>query len=148
MLLDLRKLKRTGKDSTDFYFEYLPTVDLAEDLPECEIELPIKVNGTVTLTGDHSAYVEGEVAFTLRGECTRCLKDTANLYTAEFGEQVDDENDGGYSVYNDVIDLTKIVNDAVLMNIPLSFLCDEECKGLCSGCGTNLNDAQCKCKKQ
>lgn len=148
MLLDLRKLKRTGKDSADFYFEYTPTEDLAEDLPECEIELPIKVNGTVTLTGDHSAYVEGEVLFTLSGECTRCLKETVNTYGAEFAEQVDDENDGGYSVHNDVIDLTKIVNDAVLMNIPVSFLCDEDCKGICSGCGTNLNDAQCKCKKQ
>ncbi len=148
MLLDLRKLKRTGKDYSDFYFEYEPTEDLIGDLPGCKLVLPIKVFGSVSLTGDHSAYVEGEITFGVNGECTRCLKETTNSYGADFAEQVDEDNDAGYLVRNDVVDLTKIVNDAVLMNIPVSFLCDENCKGICSGCGTNLNDAQCKCKKQ
>ena len=148
MLLDLRKLKRTGTDSADFYFEYQPTENLVEDLPGCELLLPIKVTGTVSLTGDHTAYVEAEIAFSIKGECTRCLEDATNSYCTEIAEQFDDDNDAGYYVKNDVIDLTKPVNDAVLMDIPVSFLCKEDCKGLCAGCGTNLNVAQCKCKKQ
>ncbi len=148
MLLDLRKLKRTGKDSQDFYFEYTPDYDLAEDLPSCEIDLPIKITGKISLTGEHSAFVEGEISFSITGECTRCLSQATNYYSAEFGEEVTEDEIEGYSLVNDTVDLTKIVNDAVLMNIPLTFLCKEDCKGLCFKCGTNLNEAECKCKKQ
>ena len=27
-------------------------------------------------------------------------------------------------------------------------LCSEDCKGLCPGCGVNLNHEACRCKKQ
>ncbi len=148
MLLDLRKLKRTGKDTQDFYFEYSPKTDLAEDLPACELVLPVKVWGTISLTGEHSAYVEGEIEFTLSGECTRCLANATNVYHTEFGEEVADGDEKGYSLVNDTVDLTKIVEDAVLMQIPVTFLCKEDCKGLCFKCGANLNETECQCKKQ
>ncbi len=148
MLLDLRKLKRTGKDSQDFYFEYAPKTDLAEDLPQCEINLPIKITGTVSLTGEHSAYVEGEISFTITGECTRCLNQATNQYSAQFGEEITEDEIDGYQLVNDTVNLTKIVDDAVLMNIPVTFLCKEDCKGLCFKCGKNLNEAECECNKQ
>ncbi len=148
MLLDLRKIKRTGKDSQDFYFEYSPKTDLAESLPACELELPVKITGSITLTGEHSAFVEGEIDFSLTGECTRCLERATNYYNAEFGEEVSEDCDEGYSVINDTVDLTKIVDDAILMQIPVTFLCKEDCKGLCFKCGKNLNYAECECKKQ
>ncbi len=148
MLLDLRKLKRTGKDSQDFYFEYVPKTDLAESIPQVELVLPIRVRGTISLTGEHSAYVEGEIDFTLSGECTRCLSLTTKGYNAEFGEEISETDEQGYSLVNDTVDLTKIVDDAVLMNIPVTFLCKEDCKGLCFKCGKNLNVAKCECKKQ
>ena len=148
MLIDLRKLKRTGKDSTDFYFEYNPETSLVESLPDCEIQLPIKIQGTLSLTGEHSAYVEGEVNFTIVGQCTRCLEHAENDYNVEFGEAVSVDNEDGYSVVNDRVDLTEIVEDLVLMNVPVTFLCNENCKGLCFKCGQNLNVAECQCKKQ
>ena len=148
MLIDLRKLKRTGKDSTDFYFEYQPESELVESLPSCEIQLPIKIQGTLSLTGEHSAYVEGEVNFTIVGQCTRCLEHAENDYNVEFGEAVSVDNEDGYSVVNDRVDLTEIVEDLVLMNVPVTFLCNENCKGLCFKCGQNLNVAECQCKKQ
>ena len=148
MLIDLRKLKRTGKDSTDFYFEYNSETSLVESLPDCEIQLPIKIQGTLSLTGEHSAYVEGEVNFTIVGQCTRCLEHAENDYNVEFGEAVSVDNEDGYSVVNDRVDLTEIVEDLVLMNVPVTFLCNENCKGLCFKCGQNLNVAECQCKKQ
>lgn len=147
MRLDLRKLKRTGKDKTDFYFEYQPEVNLSESIPESKILLPIKVSGSVTLTGEHSAYVEGEVAFTIEGECTRCLEQTTATYTVDFSEAVSDQPDEVYPLINDTIDLTKIVDDVILMNVPVAFLCSDDCKGICTGCGVNLNNGECKCKK-
>ena len=145
MLLDLKKLKRSGKDSHDFFFEYQPETELV-DLPSANLT-SVKINGTVTLTGTHSAYLEGEVAFTITGECTRCLKETTKEFVVEFNEAVEENNPDGYSLKNDTVDLTKIVDDAFAINAPVNFLCDEDCKGICVGCGVNLNDGDCKCKK-
>ncbi|MBO5066770.1 MAG: DUF177 domain-containing protein [Clostridia bacterium] len=144
MILDLKKLKRSGKDSSGFFFEYSPQTELL-DLPQAKIVLPIKINGTVTLTGEHSAYIEAEVAFAVAGECTRCLKDTTKEFTLDFSEAVEENNVDGYSVKNDTVDLTKMVDDIITINSPTNFLCDENCKGICLGCGVNLNDGECKC---
>ncbi len=146
MILDLRKLKRSGKDQEDFFFEYAPQTELV-DIPSCKIDGAVKVTGTVTLTGEHSCYVDGEVVFTIKGECTRCLSDAVNSYVAEFKESIEENNPDGYSLKNDTVDLSVIVDDIIAMNVPVSFLCREDCKGLCAGCGTNLNDGECKCKK-
>ena len=147
MILDLRKLKRSGKDKTDFFFDYTPQEDLIE-LPSAQISGPIRINGTVSLTGEHSAFVEGEVNYVITGECTRCLSSTSRQFILEFSESVEENNLDGYSVKNDTIDLTKIVDDLIMMNSPITFLCDEDCKGICLGCGENLNNSQCKCKNK
>ncbi|MBQ7235666.1 MAG: DUF177 domain-containing protein, partial [Clostridia bacterium] len=132
MILDLRKLKRSGKDQSDFFFEYSPEKDLI-DIPSAEIKGAVKVSGSVQITGDHSCYIEGEVVFTVKGECTRCLNDAENVYVAEFKEAVEENNPDGYSVKNDTVDLSIIVDDVIAMNVPVSFLCDENCKGICVG---------------
>ncbi len=146
MILDLKKLKRTGKDSSNFFFEYSPETELL-DLPNANIVLPISVNGTVTITGEHSAYLDGEVVFSVKGECTRCLKDTEKEYALNFQEGVESNNPDGYPVKNDTVDLRPIVDDLIAINSPVTFLCSEDCKGICTGCGVNLNDDKCKCKK-
>jgi uncharacterized protein len=147
MILDLKKLKRSGKDQSDFFFEYAPNEEIIT-LPSVGFKEDVKITGTVYLTGDHSAVVEGEVVFVLKGECTRCLEDTEKEFIAEFSESVDADDAEGYPLKNDTIDLTKIVDDLVMMNIPVNFLCKEDCKGLCAGCGTNLNQSECKCKNK
>ena len=145
MIIDLKKIKRSGKDSADFYFEYEPKLDLIE-IPNAKLVVPVTISGSVTLTGEHSCYVDGEVVFSIKGECTRCLKETLNRYVIEFSECADSEAEDGYPVKNDTVDLTKIVDDVILMNEPVSFLCKEDCKGICLNCGTNLNDGECNCK--
>lgn len=144
MILDLKKIKRSGKDSSSFFFEYSPETELV-DVPNAEIVLPIRVSGTVTLTGEHSAVVDAEINYTISGDCTRCLNQTTKAYTVEISESVDNDDEDGYPVKNDTVDLTKIVDDAVMINNPTNFLCKEDCKGICLGCGVNLNDGKCKC---
>lgn len=146
MILDLKKLKSGGKESEKFYFEYFPERRFG-DIPSVELVPPVKITGSVTLTGKHSAYTEGEAEFTLAGCCTGCLTDTEKTYTVDFAEEVSENNPDGYSVVNDKIDLKTIVDDAVLINFPIKFLCKEDCKGICAGCGANLNSEECKCEK-
>ncbi len=146
MIIDLRTLKRYGEEDKEFFFEYTPSEELDINLP-AKIVYPIKVEGNVNLTGNHSAFVQGEICVLLKGECTRCLKETQKNYVFDFAEQLEENAEQGYSVEKDRIDLTKIVADAISMNLPLNFLCKEDCKGICIKCGTNLNDHDCKCEK-
>jgi len=43
------------------------------------------------------------------------------------------------------IDLTSLVQDQILLALPQKALCREECRGLCSRCGKNLNRGVCEC---
>ncbi|HEX2986866.1 MAG TPA: DUF177 domain-containing protein, partial [Chloroflexota bacterium] len=46
-----------------------------------------------------------------------------------------------------VLDLTEAIRQYVIVESPLQPLCDEECKGLCSQCGANLNLGPCDCQQ-
>lgn len=145
MIIDLKKLRNSGKTESGFHFEYSPERELV-DIPEAKLMLPVSVTGTVTLTDKHSAYIDGEVSFKITGECTRCLSTAEHLFVEEFSEHVSEDDEEGYPVVNDKVDLSAIVDDVILMNQPVSFLCKEDCKGICAGCGVNLNQEECKCK--
>lgn len=145
MIIDLFKIKKSGKQSEAIRFEYVTENELST-LPDVKVKMPIKVSGEVTLTGDHSAYVDCEVKYILEGECTRCLAETEKEYTADICEECDGES--VYKVVKDKIDLAKIVEDAILTDMPVNFLCSDDCKGICTGCGVNLNVEKCKCKNE
>ncbi|MBQ6728020.1 MAG: DUF177 domain-containing protein [Clostridia bacterium] len=144
MILDLNAIKRSGKTQADFFFEY--DTDITVDIPQVKMLSPVKVQGRVFLATDGTAEVEGETVFTLKGECTRCLEDTEKTFTAEFCESCGIPD--GYPIVNGKIDIKKIVDDAIIINIPVVFLCREDCKGLCHVCGANLNDGGCKCNNK
>ncbi|MCK4236882.1 MAG: DUF177 domain-containing protein, partial [Candidatus Krumholzibacteria bacterium] len=42
-------------------------------------------------------------------------------------------------------DIFPRVREAVILELPMKFLCSENCKGLCSRCGANLNEGDCGC---
>jgi len=45
-----------------------------------------------------------------------------------------------------VIDLEPIVREQVLLALPMSAVCREDCSGLCVKCGQNLNEKKCGCE--
>ncbi len=72
--------------------------------------------------------------------CVRC--------TAEFPwEAADDEVTFSLEVEeNSFMDLTNELRECIIIKYPSNPLCDENCKGLCQKCGTDLNKSQCSCK--
>ena len=47
---------------------------------------------------------------------------------------------------NDTVDLEVLAHDALLLELPPAPLCRQDCRGLCSMCGADLNIEQCDCK--
>ncbi len=79
--------------------------------------------------------------------CARCLK--AFLYSigfdfAEYYKKQPEE--GEYAYQDDTIELDQCLEDNVVLNLPTRFLCREDCKGLCSQCGKDLNEGECGCQ--
>jgi DUF177 domain-containing protein len=46
-----------------------------------------------------------------------------------------------------VIDLDSIVREQIALALPGYPVCQDDCKGLCPVCGTNLNDRDCGCDR-
>ena len=99
--------------------------------------------------------VTAEVSAPLAGECARCLDEfTSNtqvrfqeLYVAPSppapgADPAQGSGDDGYLLDGDLLDLEPALRDALVLELPLSPLCDSECQGLCSTCGVRLADAE------
>jgi len=72
--------------------------------------------------------------------CSRCLD--------KVRKTTEHEITLSYNVANlgEELEVDKDVREEVLLNYPMRVLCKPDCKGMCSGCGANLNTEECKCK--
>ena len=93
--------------------------------------------------------VTGSAVAPLTGECARCLDPVTSTIEASFQELylyqpgAADEEDDGEERYldGDLLDLEPAFRDAVVLALPLSPLCREDCPGLCPECGARLAEA-------
>ncbi len=98
-------------------------------------------------------YLECDSSF----ECDRCTVEYSEILKSNFElvyifdekeTHSDNINVNFISPEADKIDLTKDVIEYCKLSIPLKKLCNENCKGLCSICGQNLNEKNCNCKEE
>jgi uncharacterized protein len=144
MIIDVNKLKQQGKTEDSFSFEYVPEGQLI-DLPNAVIDGCVKVNVTATLSG-RDLYVDGEATFTVNGECSRCLEKATVPVTVSFSAEFSLLAGAEYPIKAGKADLTPIVNEAIIMDMPMVIYCKDDCKGICPDCGVNLNKGNCTCK--
>ena len=107
-------------------------------------------------------FLKGDIKTIIELECSRCLEpyefpvnDHFELTLEPYSEYLTDEetelkkDELDIEFYKeDIIDLTELVREQILLAIPMIPLCSEECKGLCNVCGTNLNIDNCSCEKK
>ena len=123
---------------------------------------PVTVRGTLSNTGEEYVFL-GTVSGGIKHACDRCLEKAEFPFSAEavwpythgapregleaLSEEADELGDeaGAYRFHGNEIDLAPQVWEAVVLAVPGKFLCDEDCAGLCSRCGANLNRGACGC---
>ena len=121
------------------------TDDISLDTPGIAVSGKIENNtGIVSLSAS--------VKFSATVVCSRCAEEFKKDFSFDFEHLLaksleNDENDDYIIVENSLLDLSTLICEDIIFSLPLRFLCDEECKGLCSKCGKNLNEGPCDCKK-
>lgn len=92
-------------------------------------------------------------------DCDRCLEPVALPIRVEYRELYltpeqagpggtgDDDGEVRRVVYDgETIDLSEGLRQNLLLALPMKVVCREDCRGLCSRCGRNLNEGECGCR--
>ena len=104
-------------------------------------------------------FFRGSLGGTLEANCSRCLRAYSFALNKEFdfmlrpGPAKSDRKieelrreELGLSYYSaEEINLTPLIFEQVMLALPTRPLCKENCRGLCGGCGVNLNHETCIC---
>ena len=158
ILIDLREL-RLSEESLQVEGEFTNS-DLVIDSELVHLESPVDARITVSLQGD-CVRVTGHLRCTLSMTCCRCSKpiyasvdkDFAvdywpDLVTKEGEELRLNYNDLDVGFYQgDDFDLSAVISEQVVLEVPMKPVCRESCKGLCDQCGADLELEPCSCDR-
>ena len=144
---------------TSLEYEIEENVQLDKDLKMID-----PITGHVRLRRiNQGLLADGWIDLTLEQECTRCLKQLDQQMHVPFEERFyptmdvitgapqlppDDGEDAFPIDDHHQIDLNETVRQHVLLEIPMVTLCKEDCAGLCSQCGKDLNEGPCACQPE
>jgi len=137
-------------------YEEMPGV--LADVDDCRPDGPVRgevalerVNDLVTLRGKLKARVVLA--------CHRCLDEYTVPIEMAFSQVLvaDESKTGGrdpqkeeeqeVSQFDGIhIPLGEIFREQILLQLPMQALCREDCRGLCPGCGADLNREACRCQ--
>jgi uncharacterized protein len=100
-------------------------------------------------SASEGVFVSGTAHAEIVGECSRCLEPIHDEVTVRLGELFaypdsttveTTEEDEVSQVVDDYVDTEQMVRDAVVLELPLIPLCQEDCRGLCPECGERWAD--------
>lgn len=105
----------------------------------------------------HQIVLNIELTVTAKLECDRCTKEFTKDFTRDFSlvylfehnEKKEDDTEVHFlDPDEDKINIAPDVKDYAYLTLPMKKLCDDECKGLCSHCGKDLNEGDCNCGEE
>ena len=128
------------------------------DLSELEfggerpIQAPVEVEGRVRNMAGALVFTAQAVT-TLSLHCDRCAKPFSKEKEVHYEtllatELAGDEEDGIVLLEGNELDAGALMRETFVLEMDSKNLCAEDCKGLCSGCGADLNVEPCRCKKE
>lgn len=162
MKLDLSEIVTNFGKRMKYEVDEPPLVD-----PECGLRCIEPITGELVFqnTGRH-IVVRGGITTQAELDCSRCLKIfrvplnlkieeelplgsviPEELEEAELEEE-ELEDDSEPLFVDNVLDLTELIRQTILVNLPIKPLCAQECEGLCPRCGKVLSQGPCECPEE
>lgn len=157
MIVDINELRERGEPllvEADFTESQLRITNETASLAR-----PAHARLKVSLNGER-VRVAGHVTAELKMACSRCLKpvgfgvdkdvdleywpDPKVEKEEEISLSYDELSIGFYR--DDQLDLSGVISEQIVLEIPMKPVCDEACQGLCPQCGADLNETVCACE--
>ncbi|MBD3164982.1 hypothetical protein GF324_00120 [bacterium] len=128
------------------------------DLDETHFTRPIDITGVIE-NEPRTLDIRLHVRTTGEYVCDRCAIDFERPFDVDVRVMVlkreaqdsDEEETEGMLFLGknqDTLDLTDEILDALMLDVPIRVLCREECMGLCTLCGADLNEEPVVCLKR
>ena len=108
--------------------------------------------GLTVSKNEDKLHIQGETSVSLLIPCDRCLDDVEMHFPIHIDYQWNPDGIGDVDeiTFMDgcILVVDKLIMDEIVVALPTKVLCKEDCKGLCSVCGQNLNHGSCDCDRQ
>lgn len=115
------------------------------------------INLTITNTGKKVLKIQAEGKISIALPCDRCLKDVITEFSIQTEREVDmkaseedrikDLDEINY-ITGCSLNMEQLLHNEILIHWPMRVLCKEDCKGICSHCGKDLNEGPCSCEQE
>ena len=149
MKVNISDIIRVNGASIELNFEEEPIE--SEPVEGCLIDGKLSFSGTLT-NNNGILQLDGCLKAAYSSECYRCLSKVSKVLELNINENfvssTDAEQTDMYPFEGKVLDISKVLNDNIILSFPMKQLCSNDCKGLCKKCGANLNEVQCGCGKE
>ena len=151
--ISLEKLKSREINVMELDFaEHLDHISV--DGRQISILSPLEIKGEIVNTTE-GMYLECNIKTTIEDFCSRCLKEMqveidSNIqgFLVEKDKEFLEAEEDIFVYHGDSLNFYKIIVDAIALNVPQKLLCSEDCRGLCPGCGADLNVEECRCSEE
>lgn len=149
MILNVQKILHAPGERIGFQFQLdLSQTDFNGRQP---VQRPVAVAGEVRNVAG-MLILHFTASTVLASVCDRCLKEfdqpKSISYECIVAESVEQENDTILLLDKGTIDLDEVARTQFILEMDTKTLCCPDCKGLCPGCGVNLNEERCRCQKE
>jgi len=164
LVFDMRTLGRQAGSARTQQLTVPAPDDLRLELARVPVGTDVHLDVTFEAVTE-GVLVTGSATAPLAGECARCLAPLASSVTASFTElylyphdrhdkhdkhdrhdkrdrfdENEEQDEEELYLDGDLLDLEPVLRDAVVLALPMSPLCREDCPGLCVECGLPLAD--------
>lgn len=150
MKIDLKQLSALHHGSIPFE----ETIDLREETlyGAKPFQSPVQISGEVS-NESGVLRLKGTIKTIYSTACARCLKPLDILLTAQADMVLSDdpdavEEDDLFVLTGDSVDPADVLVPALILQVQMTYLCKEDCKGLCPHCGADRNVTDCDCEKK
>ncbi len=112
----------------------------------------VRVTGTMAAAGPGRYFLQGDLLTRVRGVCRRCLAPVDSAVAVRLGmlftddPSADDPSAWVLDPRAATLDLSEAIREELILSVPEYVLCREDCRGLCPGCGEDLNVGTCTCR--
>ena len=159
MRIDLTRLLEGKTSELPIDYTFTPGEDCAVLPHGITLAAPIRVTGKIR---DNHGYMSltATAAADYETECDRCLAPISTSLTFSIErlietkgnhaapEEFEADDEDILTVVNGAVDIDADIAEALILELPMRHLCEENCPGLCPKCGKRLAEGDCGCKNE